>query len=225
MKKLALIHTVRPGYLRFGDEIAAALPDISITNTVDEYLAKEAVEQGVSPHLRSRFLMTAMLAGSTGADLIVCACTSMIPIIDSVRPFLDAPIILIDDEMHRRAPFMGDRVTVFATADSALEPTVQKYRDSVRRQQAGEKRISTLVCPEANALMRCGRMEEHDRLVLEAAKTIKDTDLVILSQYSITHLAKPMEDICGCRVIGSGEFCIQEIARILGEPAARREND
>ena len=49
MKKLALIHTVRPGYLRFAGEIAAALPNISITNTLDEFLAKEAVEQGVSP--------------------------------------------------------------------------------------------------------------------------------------------------------------------------------
>jgi len=215
MKKLALIHTVRPGYLSFGNEIAAVLPDVSITNTVDEFLAKEAVEQGVSPHLQSRFLMTALLAESTGADLIVCACTSMIPMIDSVRPFLRVPIILIDDEMHRRAPFMGDRVTIFATAESALEPTVQKYSDSVQRQQAGKKQISTLVCPEANTYMRSGNMEKHDRLVLEAAKKIKDTDLVILSQYSITHLAKQMENVCGCRVIGSGEFCIQEIARIL----------
>lgn len=222
MKKLALIHTVRPGYLRFGDEIAAALPNISITNTVDEFLAKEAVEQGVSPHLSNRFFLTAKLAESTGADLIVCACTSMIPIIDSVRPFLDVPIILIDDEMHRRAPLMGDRVTVFATAESALAPTVQKYQDSARRQNAGEKIISTLVCPEANAYMRAGNMEEHDRRVLEAAKKIKDTDIVILSQYSITHLTKRIEDICGCKVLGSGEYCIQEIARLLDEKIAAR---
>lgn len=217
MKKLALIHTVRPGYLRFGDEIAAALPNISITNTVDEFLAKEAVEEGVSPHLSNRFLMTAQLAESTGADLIVCACTSMIPIMDSVRPFLKVPMILIDDEMHRCAPFLGDRVTVFATAESALAPTVQKYRESVRRQKTGEKQLSTVVCPEANAYMRIGNMEEHDRLVLEAAKNIKDTDLVILSQYSITHLKEQMEDLCGCKVIGSGEYCIREIARILDE--------
>lgn len=225
MKKLALIHTVRPGYLRFGDEIAAALPNVNITNTLDEFLAKEAVEQGISPHLSNRFLMTAQLAESTGADLIVCACTSMIPIIDSVRPFLRVPIILIDDEMHRCAPLLGDRVTIFATAESALAPTVQKYKDSVERQGAGKKQISTLVCAEANAYMRTGNMEEHDRLVLEAAKSIKDTDLIILSQYSITHLKAQMENICGCKVIGSGEYCIQEIARILGEEVAFGCND
>ena len=107
MKKLALIHTVKPGYLRFGDEIAAALPNVSITNPVDEFLAKEAVEQGISPHLSNRFLMTAQLAESTGADLIVCACTSMIPIIDSVRPFLRVPIILIDDEILEQTDKSG----------------------------------------------------------------------------------------------------------------------
>ena len=220
MKRLALIHTVRQGYLRFGEEVAEALPRIRITNTLDEALAKEAVEQGVSPHLRRRFLMTAQLAESTGADLIVCACTSMIPIMDEVRPFLQVPIILIDDEMHRRAPGMGDRVTVFATAASAMEPTVRKYQESARRQGGPEKRISTVLCPEANAFMRAGNMGEHDRLVLEAAERIRDTDLVILSQYSISHLAKRMEEICGCRVIGSGPYCIQQIARMLGEKAA-----
>ena len=97
--------------------------------------------------------------------------------------------------------------------------------DSVERQGAGKKQISTLVCAEANAYMRTGNMEEHDRLVLEAAKSIKDTDLIILSQYSITHLKAQMENICGCKVIGSGEYCIQEIARILGEEVAFGCND
>lgn len=221
MKSIALLHTVKPGYLRFGAEISAALPNVQITNTVDEFLAKEAVESGVSEHLCNRFLMAAKLAESTGANLIVCACTSMIPVIDYARPFLRIPIILIDDEMHRRAPFLGKRVTVFATADSALEPTVKKYLDNVRQQNAGEKILSTLVCPEANQYMREGNMEEHDRLVLEAVKNIKDADLILLSQYSITHLSGKIEEICGCRVMGSGEYCIQEIARILGEKIAQ----
>ena len=42
MKKIALIHTVRPGYVRFGDEIKAALPGVTVTNTLDEELAREA---------------------------------------------------------------------------------------------------------------------------------------------------------------------------------------
>lgn len=217
MKKIALLHTVKAGYVRFGEEIRNALPNVEITNTLDEDLAKEAVECGVSPHLANRFLAAAKLTESTGADLIVCACTSMIPMIDSVKPFLEVPIILIDDEMHRCAPSMGDRVTIFATAESALEPTIKKYEQNLMEQGVTGKTISTLVCPEANKFMREGNMEEHDRLVLEAVRNIKDTDLIILSQYSITHLAKRIAEICSCKVMGSGEYCIQEIAHILGE--------
>lgn len=220
MKSIALLHTVRPGYLRFGAEIAAAFPGVSITNTVDEYLAKEVVEQGVSAHLANRFLMAAKLAESSGADLVVCACTSMIPLIDSVRPFLKVPIILIDDELHRCAPSLGNRVTIFATADSALKPTVNKYMENVYQQNAGEKTVSTFVCPEANEYMREGNMEKHDQIVLEAAKKIKDTDLIILAQYSITHLSKQMEEICGCKVMGSGEYCIREISRIISRQSS-----
>lgn len=216
MKKVALIHTVRPGYVRFGDEIKAALPEVTVTNTLDEELAREAVECGVSPHLADRFLMTAKLAESTGASLLVCACTSMIPLMDSVRPFLSVPIIMIDDELHRCAPNMGKNVTIFATAESALTPTRAKFEASCKAQMAGEKKISTLVCPEANAFMRVGDMQSHDRLVLEAVKNIRGADVVILSQYSITHLSKQIEEICGCPVMGSGEYCIREIARLLG---------
>ena len=93
MKQVALIHTVRPGYLHFGEEITKALPEVRITNTLDEYLATEAVEKGASPHLRNRFYYAAKLAESTGADLIVCACTSLIPVFDDVRAFLDTPMI------------------------------------------------------------------------------------------------------------------------------------
>lgn len=218
MKRIALLHTVRPGYLRFSAEVAGAFPNIQVTNVVDEFLAKEAVELGVSEHLSNRFLMAAKLAESTNADLIVCTCTSMIPIIHQVRPFLKVPIILIDDEMHRCAPSLGNHVTVFATADSALKPTVEKYLLNVRKQNAGKKTVSTLVCSQANQYMREGNMKKHDELVLNSVRSIQGADLIILSQYSLTHLTAQMEAICKCKVMGSGAYCIQEISRLLGEP-------
>ena len=217
MKRITLLHTVKPGYIGFGAEVLAAFPDIQVTNILDEYLAQEAVECGASTHLANRFLAAAKLAESTDADLIVCTCTSMIPIIDSVRPFLNVPIILIDDELHRQAPFHGENVTILATAESALETTRKKYMESVEKQKAGNKTVSTFVCPEANRYMREGNMAEHDRLVLESVKDIKNTDLIILSQYSLTHLSTDIEAICGCEVMGSDRYCIQEIARILNE--------
>lgn len=215
MKKVALIHTVRQGYLSFADEIRRALPDVVVTNTLDDELAREAVEDGISPHLNNRLFYACKLAESSGADLIVCACTSMIPILDNVKPYLSVPIILIDDEMHRHAARAGSRVTIFATAESALIPTVEKFKKTVLETSAGEKSIRTLVCPEANQYMRAGDMETHDRMVLDAVRQIRDSDIVILSQYSITHLSREIEAICGCRVFGSGEYCIREIAGIL----------
>jgi Asp/Glu/hydantoin racemase len=176
------------------------------------------VECGYIPKATTnRFLMASKLAESTGANLIVCACTSMTPLMDYVRPFLEVPMILIDDEMHRCAPSMGNRVTIFASAETAVEPTIQKYLDHVRQQNAGDKTIQVVTCPSAHIHMRTGNMDEHDRIVLEAATNIHDSDLVILAQYSLTHLTQPIEAICGCKVIGSGEYCIREIARILEE--------
>ena len=225
MKKLTMIHTVKPGYIEFAAEVAKTFPAVQITNIVDEALAKEAVECGISAHLMNRFFMAAKLAESTKPDLIVCTCTSMIPVIDTVKPFLEVPLILIDDEMHRQAPSLGDRVTIFATAESALQPTKKKYLDSVAAQGAGIKEVSTAVCPEANHYMREGNIEEHDRLVLEKVKQITKTDLIILAQFSLTHLSKKIENICHCKVIGSGEYCIKEIFRILDEPIVKNNEE
>lgn len=215
MRKITIIHTVRQGYLRLGDEICAEIPEVAIANILDDELAREAVECGITAHLTNRFLLAAKLAESIHPELIVCACTSMIPLIDVVRPFLQVPIILIDDELHRQAPSMGNRVAIFATAVSALLPTKEKYEAEVRAQGAGPKEISTFVCPKANEYMRNGDIEAHDRLVLEAANKIKNVDVIILAQYSMAHLANQIEKICGCPVMGSGKYCIEEIKQIL----------
>ena len=202
MRKITIIHTVRQGYLRLGDEICAEIPEVAIANILDDELAREAVECGITAHLTNRFLLAAKLAESIHPELIVCACTSMIPLIDVVRPFL-------------QAPSMGNRVAIFATAVSALLPTKEKYEAEVRAQGAGPKEISTFVCPKANEYMRNGDIEAHDRLVLEAANKIKNVDVIILAQYSMAHLANQIEKICGCPVMGSGKYCIEEIKRIL----------
>ena len=222
MKKIALIHTVRTGYLDFGREVAAAFPEVEVTNLLDEHLAKEAVESGMSPALADRFLSVAQLAEKTGSDLLVCTCTSMIPVVDVVRPFLSVPMILIDDEMHRCAAALHQHVTVFATAESALKPTVQKYKDQVYRQTGHIPEVSAVVCPEANIYMRTGNMQKHDELVLQSVKAIKNAEVIILAQYSITHLSRQIQAICGGRVLGSGEYCIQEISRILGQKVQSR---
>ena len=218
MKNLALIHTVRPGYLRFGEEIAKALPEVRITNTLDEYLAKEATEKGASPHLRERFYYAAKLAESTGADLIVCACTSLIPVFDAVKQFINTPMILIDDEMMRCAPSMGNHVAIFATVDSALQATKAKYLAYVKTQASGEKQITDVLCTQAQALMVQGDTEGYAKLVLAAARKIPNVDLVILAQYSLSTLKEEIEERCGCKVLASGDFCIREIAHLLDLP-------
>lgn len=221
MKRIHVIHTVRPGYLRFGNEITAAIPDAVVTNTLDDELAREAVERGVSPHLRNRFFYAAKLAETTDPDLVVCACTSLIPMIDEIRPFIGVPMILIDDEMHRCAVRMGQNVAVLGSAESAVRPTVEKFRQNLAEQNAGSREIREYICPGANALMREGKMEEHDRLILDTAKQIQGADVVILAQYSLTHLTERLSEICGCPVMGSGQYCIREIERFFKEKEGR----
>lgn len=203
MKKIALIHTVRTGYLDFGREVAAAFPEVEVTNLLDEHLAKEAVESGMSPALADRFLSVAQLAEKTGSDLLVCTCTSMIPVVDVVRPFLSVPLILIDDEMHRCAAALHQHVTVFATAESALKPTVQKYKDQVYRQTGHIPEISAVVCPEANIYMRTGNMQKHDELVLAVGESNKKRG----SDYpgTVFHYAPFQADTGDLRRPGAGE--------------------
>ena len=217
MKRIVLIHTVKSVYETFEKEIRAVTGDIKVYNMLDEFLVADSIERGVfTVENRMRLMHDLQSAQLTGADLIVVTCSTLTPHVVAARPFFSTPIIAIDDAMCTLAVTQGSKITILATAESTVSPTLKKLEEEAALQN---KKISlfSLCCPEALVHLKAGQKAKHDKLVLDMAREVKDSDTIVLAQASMAHLQDLVQAQTRIRTLSSPQLCIQEVVKRLGK--------
>jgi Asp/Glu/hydantoin racemase len=217
MKTISLLHTV-PGVLAgFEDLLRAGLPDdegLQVHNTLDTFLATDAALHGFTQNNLNRLALILKSLEQTKPDVIVVTCSTLTPGVALLRPFIQAPVVAVDDAMAAKAVEQGGKITILATAQSTVEPTRDKLvAEAARAGQAVT--LDTLVCGEAFDAMRRGDKTMHDTLLKAAARTISGRDVVVLAQASMAHLESDIHAICGCRVLSSPSLCIAQVRAVL----------
>ena len=189
MKRIVLLHTVRPVLMTFEPLLRSVLDeDVKIHNLLDEFLATDPAETGMfSVANKNRLFHDLKASELTSADLIITTCSTLTPTVEEIRPFITTPILAIDDAMSEEAVKIGGRIMILATASSTLEPTFAKIRKDAKRLGAAVE-VKGSDHPEAFAALQRGDMQTHDALVLELAKTIKNQDCIVIAQASTAHL-------------------------------------
>lgn len=216
MKKIALIHTVKPVAVSFGDALRRYVnEDVKIYNLWDDFLASDPNEVGeFTIDNRNRLFFDIKSAELTGADMIVVTCSTLTPAVNMIRPFVKIPLIAIDDAMGRKAVTYGEKILILATAGSTKEPLTSKLLTEAEK--IGKKvRIDFRDNAEAYAAMKEVQMDRHDALLLEMAKEISGYDCVVLAQASMAHLDKKIEEICKIPVLSSPTLCLEQVKETL----------
>ena len=217
MKRIVLIHTVKSVYETFEKDLRAATGDIKVYNMLDEFLVADPIEKGVlTTENRMRLMHDLSSAQLTGADLIVVTCSTLTPHVVAARPFFSTPIIAIDDAMCSLAVTQGSRITVLATAESTVRPTLKKLEEEAAL-QGKTVTLSSLCCPEALVHLKASQKAKHDKLVLDMAREVKDSDTIVLAQASMAHLEDLVQAQTRIRTLSSPLLCIQEVAKRLGK--------
>ncbi len=215
MKRIVLIHTVKSVYETFEKDLRAVTGDIKIYNMLDDFLVADSIERGVfTVENRMRLMHDLQSAQLTGADLIVVTCSTLTPHVVAARAFFTTPIIAIDDAMCSLAITQGSKITVLATAESTVSPTLKKLEEEATLQNK-EVSFSSLCCPEALVYLKAGQKAKHDTLVLDMARQVKDSDTIVLAQASMAHLQDLVQAQTRIRTLSSPPLCIQEISRQL----------
>lgn len=218
MKRIALIHTVRTVACAFGEDLRTYLGyEVKIHNLWDDFLADQPNEMGVfTIENRNRLLNDIRTQEMTGADLIAVTCSTLTPVVEMIRPFIQVPVIAIDDAMAKRSVVYGRRIMVMATADSTVGPTVSKIEREAAK--AGrEAQISTCVCMDAFGALKAADMKRHDMILREKAKELGGYDCIVLAQASMAHLEDDIASITGSPVLSSPRLCMEEIKNKLEE--------
>lgn len=216
MKRVALLHTVRPVLMNFEPLLRSVLgEDVKINNLLDEFLASDPAEIGeFSLANKNRLFHDLKACELTQADLIITTCSTLTPTVVEIRPFIKTPILAIDDAMSEEAIAIGGKIMVLATASSTVEPTFAKLRNDAKRMGSTIELTGT-DHPKAFAALQRGDMKTHDTLVLELAKTIKGHDCIVIAQASTAHLQDAIQELTGITTLSSPLLCCRKAREIL----------
>jgi Asp/Glu/hydantoin racemase len=213
MQRLAVLHTVSFLVDKFKGLLRERYPNLDSFHMLDESLLQDLLRGGKTESVVPRVETLARAARAAGADVILFTCSSTSPAVDAVRPKLDVPILKIDDAMAEQAVRSGSRIAVLCTASSTVAPSTAIIEEHARKQEKAVE-VRPELCGAAYKALMAGDRDEHDRLLAEAARRLKATsDVVVLAQASMAHLAKPLAEELGIPVLSSPELCVESLAR------------
>ena len=216
MKRIFLLHTVQVMYLTFEKKLRAALDsEVKIDNLLDTFFASNTNEIGYFSQANlDRLYLTLKSAELTGADVIAVICSTLSPQVEKMIPLFTTPIVTIDERLGRAAVAMGERIQVLASAQSALEPTMQLIRRAA--DEAGRAvSIDGRHNPRAFASMMSGDLTIHDEEVAAMASEVRDKDVIVFAQGSMAHMAPKAQAIAGIPVVTAPDLCVAQIKELI----------
>jgi len=216
MKRIFLLHTVQVMYLSFEKQLRAALDsEVAVDNLLDTFFASNTNEIGYFSRANlDRLYLTLKSAELTGADVIAVICSTLTPHVEKMIPLFPIPIVTIDGRLGKAAIARGDRIQVLASAQSAVEPTMQLIRKAA--DEAGRAvSIDGRHNPAAFASMMSGDLTVHDEEIAKMASEVRDKDVIVFAQGSIAHMAQKVREIAGIPVVTAPDLCIAHIKELI----------
>ncbi len=192
---IAFLHTSPVHIPTFERLTREAAPNLQTTYRVHEELLTKAQSNGVADPKLIKSVHDAMHeAASTGASVVVCTCSTIGGIAETMKTGGAFIANRIDRAMADRAVITGQPILLVAALESTLAPTLSLLQSSSER--LGKVcSIESLVLPEAWEYFRTGDPAQYrDTIVQRVLQVASSTCTVVLAQASMapaeTELAK-----------------------------------
>ena len=192
-KKLALIHTVNWYEKVITNPFAMPWleknPNVEIINIMDDSLLAESLPNGgPTKAVIRRMINYFQAAEATGADVIMCTCTTMGEATLTARKFINVPVFNIDEPMAKVAIAMGEKFGILATVPTSA-PATKKLLDIEAQKKGKQIDIKIVINEEAFKNLLAGNIEKHDELVhSELEKLQNEVDVIVLGQISLAQI-------------------------------------
>jgi len=144
-------------------------------------------------------------------DLIVCTCSSIGDVADSLAATSEIPILRIDYPMVCQALETSDRIAVLATLRSTLLPTT-RLLERVAKDTGRDIHVEPILIDGAMAAMRAGDMERATALVLDAALDAqKRNGVLMMAQASFDLMRSSIQPKLKVPMLVSPPICAEYI--------------
>jgi len=216
--KIGFVHTGVPIGMLLKKMMSESMPDIPSFHIVDDSLIQDLLQTGeFTPSILKRLCAQISMAKEAGADIIMVTCSSIAPGVDFARKLVDVPVMKIDEPMAEKAVAAADTVGVLATAKTTLVPSVQLIKQ-VADKKGKPVKVESKLISEAFDFFLQGDMENHDRLVKEAGVELaQQTDVLVLAQASMSHLATEIEKASGTPTLTSPQIAVNALKKMVSE--------
>ena len=196
----------------FGKPFAEANPDIEVYNIMDDSLLVDTRKySGMTPTIASRMLNYAKAAEASGADGVICTCTSVHHATKMIRPLLNIPMINIEEPVAEMAAKSGKRIGVMGTIPTS--PGAISWEIEEKAAEMGKEiEIVPVVVDGAFDVLCAGDRDKHDEMVCEALyKLSKEVDCIAFAQISMSLLKHEPVDVPLFKIGASGFDKIKEL--------------
>ncbi len=207
--RIALIHALKHSIVPIEAAFARLWPDAGLMNLLDDSLSADLARDGrLAEAMTARFLILGRYAASTGADAILFTCSAFGPCIEAVaRAHAPMPVLKPSEAMVEQAAARGRRIGLLST----FPPTLVSMPPEFPRTLEIVPKLAT----GALAALDRGDRVEHDRLVAEASRDLRDCDLIALAQYSMAPAASLVAEVSGRPVLTTPDSAVLKLKELL----------
>jgi Asp/Glu/hydantoin racemase len=188
-RRICLIHTAPLMVQVFTPLCRERLPDVKVTQIINESMIKDTIEAGRVRQPTIDALYTfAEASFKLGTELVMVTCSSIGPAVDLIQSRFEKPVLRVDEPMAEAAVARGRRIGVAATLRTTLEPTSQLLLRKAK--EAGKDvQLVECLCEGAFDAVIAGDTETHDALVSRAmVDRLGDVDVIVLAQASMARV-------------------------------------
>jgi Asp/Glu/hydantoin racemase len=208
--RIALVHALKHSLAPIEASFGRLWPDASLMNLLDDSLSADVARDGrLTVEMTERFLTLGRYAVSTGVDAILFTCSAFGRCIEAVaREQAPLPVLKPTEAMIEQAAARGHRIGLLSTFPPTLTSMTPEFPRSVE--------VVPKLAEGAMAALDRGDRAEHDRLVAQASRDLRDCDLIALAQYSMAPAASLVAEASGLPVLTTPDSAVLKLKALLG---------
>ena len=167
MKKIGIIHTTSATIASLNALVKEKIAGAEVVNFLDDSILGDMRDQHNVEFVRERWISYAKTLEKLGVDAVLSACSTVGEFAEEADGLLEIPVYRIDEAMCEKAVEKGSVISVFATLQSTLTPTVNLVE---RKAAAAGKavKINTVLVEGAYSALMDGHKDVHDAKIAQA---------------------------------------------------------
>ena len=208
--RITLVHALKHSIQPIETSFAKLWPEARLMNLLDDSLSADLARDGkLTEAMTDRFLAIGRYAASTGTNGILFTCSAFGPCIEAVSgERAPMPVLKPNEAMIEQATKSGRKVGLLSSFPPTLASMPREFPASIE--------LVPKLAEGALAALDRGDRAEHDRLVVEASKDLRDCDVIALAQYSMAPAAEQVSRATGKPVLTTPDSAVMKLKAMLG---------